>query len=72
MTKRLRRIEIQTVVRYNGNNTLWEALYLAARTVQHDACILIIEDDRNMQQQLSQWLTTRNYRLITAEDQKQG
>lgn len=45
---------------------------MAAKTVQQDACILIIEDDRNMQQQLSQWLTTRNYKLITAENQKQG
>lgn len=45
---------------------------MAAKTVQQDACILIIEDDRNMQQQLSQWLTTRNYRLIIAENQKQG
>lgn len=45
---------------------------MAGKTVQQGACILIIEDDRNMQQQLSRWLTTRNYKLITAEDQTQG
>lgn len=45
---------------------------MAGKTVQQGACILIIEDDPNMQQQLSQWLTTRNYKLITAENQKQG